>query len=192
MTRSDRVCVGQIGGAHGVRGIVKVKPFTARPANVAAYGPVSDAEGRRRLVLRLLSLHKGQWRARIDGVEDRAAAEALRGTRLYVDRARLPDPGEDEFYHADLIGLAVELPDGTPFGTVRGLDDHGGGGVIEVTRPDGSAVVVPFTKAAVPVVDPAAGRLVIDPPPGLLEPPDHRPENEQDGPADAADGDGGG
>ncbi|HEY8350949.1 MAG TPA: ribosome maturation factor RimM, partial [Sphingomonadales bacterium] len=114
MAASDpaRVCVGLITGAHGVRGLVKVKPFTDDPAAVAAYGPLTDQSGRRRFALELLSFGKGQWLARVDGVSDRTAAEALRGTRLYVDRQALPEPDEDEFYHADLIGLRAELTDG--------------------------------------------------------------------------------
>lgn len=172
-----RVCVGMIAGAHGVRGLVKVKPFTEDPEGVTSYGPLSDELGLRSFRLELLSQAKGQWLARIEGVADRTAANALRGTRLYVGRDLLPEPEEDEFYHADLIGLRVEMSDGKPFGVVRAIHEFGAGPLIEIDRRPG-AVMVPFTKAAVPVVDLAAGRIVVDPPAGLLEPPDHRPEDE--------------
>ncbi|HET8726546.1 MAG TPA: ribosome maturation factor RimM [Alphaproteobacteria bacterium] len=176
--KAARVCVGAITGAHGVRGLVKVKPFTQDPAAIGAYGAVTDEAGGRRFGLELLSLAKGQWLARIEGVADRNAAEALRGTRLYVAREALPEPEEDEFYYADLIGLRVELPDGAPFGRVRAVHDFGAGDVVEIAGADGGAIHVPFTRAAVPVIDVPGGRIVVDPPAGLLEPPGHRPEEE--------------
>lgn len=168
MAGSDRVCVGVIGGVHGVRGIVKVKPFTADPADVVAYGPLTDKSGSRVIALTLLSRHKGQWLARVEGVDDRSAAEALRGTELYAERSRLPAPEEDEFYHADLIGLRAELPDGSLFGTVRALHDFGAGDVIEIALAAGGTVVLPFTRATVPAIDVAAGRVVIEPPQELV------------------------
>jgi len=188
MAASDpaRVCVGLITGAHGVRGLVKVKPFTDDPAAVAAYGPLTDQSGRRRFALELLSFGKGQWLARVDGVSDRTAAEALRGTRLYVDRQALPEPDEDEFYHADLIGLRAELTDGATLGRVRAVHDFGAGDVVEIDRPGGGSVMVPFTRAVVPIVDIAGGRIVVDPPVGLLDepegpPPEALPEARGDG-----------
>lgn len=174
-----RVCVGVVTGAHGVRGLVKVKPFTADPAALAAYGPVTDESGGRRFAIELLSFAKDQWLARIDGVADRAAADGLRGVRLYVDRAALPQPEEDEFYHADLIGLRAERPDGTAFGRIRAVHDFGAGDMLELDMPEGGSLMVPFTRDAVPLVDLAGGRVVVDPPPGLVEPPDHRPEDEE-------------
>lgn len=178
------VCVGIITGAHGIQGLVRVKSFTADPAAVAAYGPLTDQTGRRRFALELVAEHKGQWLARLEGVADRTAAEALRGTRLYIDRALLPAPEEDEFYHADLIGLAAELPDGRSIGTVHALYDFGAGDVIEVALPNGATVMVPFTREAVPEVDIAGGRLVVDPPPGLLDlmPTDQRRMLKEDRP----------
>jgi 16S rRNA processing protein RimM len=108
--------------------------------------------------------------ATIDPVNDRSQAEALRGLRLYLPRAALPAPSEDEYYHADLIGLAAMLTDGRVIGRVRAVHDFGAGDMLEVEREVGQPVMVPFTRAVVPVVDLAAGRLVLDPPPGLLEP----------------------
>lgn len=172
MAATDRVCVGVIGGVHGVRGIVKVKPFTADPADVVAYGPLTDASGRRVIGLKLLSKHKGQWLARVDGVDDRDAAEALRGTELYVDRGRLPAADEDEFYHADLIGLTAVGTDGQAVGTVRAVHDFGAGG---------PPLMLPFTREAVPEIDLAGRRLVIDPPAETEAKPQDDPERGTEG-----------
>jgi 16S rRNA processing protein RimM len=168
-----RICVGVITGAQGVRGAVRVKSFTATPEDVAAYGPVADEAGTRSLTLRIVGTAKGVVIAKIAGVEDRDAAEAMKGMRLYVERSVLPAAGEEEYYHADLLGLAVELRDGTLLGRVRAVHEYGAGDSIEVAREaGGGSVLVPFTRAAVPIVDLAGGRLVIDPPDGLL---DNRP-----------------
>ena len=168
MPRHDKVCVGVIAGVHGVRGIVKIRPFTAEPGGVAAYGSLTDAAGTRRFALELLSMHKGQWLARVEGVADRTAAEALRGIELYVPRDRLPAPETDEFYHADLIGLAVERVDGTALGSVRAVHDFGAGTILEIVGAGHPTMLVPFTRQAVPEVDLAAGRVVVDPPTELL------------------------
>ncbi|MBV9521393.1 MAG: 16S rRNA processing protein RimM [Alphaproteobacteria bacterium] len=167
--RPARICLGAITGAQGVRGAVRIKPFTARPEDVAAYGPVEDEAGRRSWNIRLIGKAKGVVIGRIPGIEDRDAAAALKGVRLYVDRAALPPPAEEEYYHADLLGLAVVLSDGTMLGRVRAVHEYGAGDCIEVTPEAGAAIMVPFTKAAVPTVDLAAGRLVVEPPPGLLD-----------------------
>jgi 16S rRNA processing protein RimM len=159
-----RVCVGVIVGAHGVKGEVRVKSFTAEPGDVTAYGPMTDADGARRFEVEVTGSSRGVALARIEGVDDRDAAEALKGTELYVPRDALPPAGEDEFYHADLIGLAVELEDGSAFGAVKALHDFGAGEVIEIATKDGPDVVLPFTRRVVPVVDLEAGRVVIAPP----------------------------
>lgn len=158
------VCVGLVIGAHGIQGAVKVKAFTENPADVGSYGPVEDEAGQRRFRLRVTGAAKGVAIATLQGVTDRNAAEALIGTRLYVPRQRLPRPDEDEFYLTDLIGLRVEREDGSDFGTVKAVYDFGAGDVLEVTRPDGRLEMLPFTKACVPVVDVAGGRLVVAPP----------------------------
>lgn len=158
------VCVGAIAGAHGVRGAVKVKSFTAEAADLTAYGPLSDESGKRRFGLTPIGMARGEILARIDGVEDRDQAEALRGTRLYADRARFPAPEEDEFYHADLIGLDVSDPDGKALGVVQAIFNHGAGDMMEIALRAGGSALVPFTKAAVPVVDIAGGRVVVEMP----------------------------
>jgi 16S rRNA processing protein RimM len=162
-----RVCVGVITGARGLKGEVRVKSFTARPADVGAYGPLSDEAGGRTLDLTVTGPAKDHVIARIGGVADRTAAEALKGTRLYVARAALPEPAEEEYYHADLIGLRVEAADGqgpAAWGAVKAVHDFGGGAMLEIERPDGAAVMLPFTRLAVPVVDIAGGRIVVAPP----------------------------
>lgn len=166
------MCVAQVTGAHGVRGLVKLKSFTEEPGAAASYGPVSTEAGDRTFRLQLLSPQRDQWIARIDGVTGREAAEALAGTRLYVPRDKLPETEEEEFYHADLVGLPVETQAGEPFGKVVAIHNFGAGDVVEIRGTAGDTVMVPFTRAAVPVVDVSARRIVIDPPDGLLDRPE--------------------
>lgn len=162
---ADRlVRLGRIVGPHGVRGAVRVKCFTGDPMDIAAYGPLLDATGRRRLELRVIAPAKGGVLAKIAGIADRDAAEALRGLDLHVPRRALP-PSDDseEFYHADLIGLAVEDADGRPLGRVVAVQDFGAGPLLEV-RGDGRELLLPFTRDAVPVIDLPAGRVQVVPP----------------------------
>ena len=171
----QRVCVGAIAGARGLNGDVWVKSFTAAPEDVAAYGPVSDAAGKRRFTLRVVGRGAGGVIARIDGIADRTAAEAVKGIELFVDRAVLPAPADDEFYFADLIGLTAERADapdeaGLLIGRVDDVHDFGAGAVLEVRLAQGGVAMVPFTREAVPAVDLARGRLLIAPLPGLLAP----------------------
>ena len=166
-----RICLGQIGAAHGVGGEVRLRSFTAEPTAIADYGPLQTDDGR---VLRIEALRpaKDHFIARLSGVGDRDSASALANAKLYVPRERLPEPqAPDEFYHADLIGLAAVLDDGTALGRVRAIYDFGGGDTLEIERPAAPPALVPFTRAIVPIVDLEAGRLVIDPPPGLLDRP---------------------
>ena len=162
--RDDRVCVGVIAGPHGLRGLLRVRPFTDVPEDVAAYGPVESEDGTRVLTLDVANrLGKGLVLVRVDGVTDRTAAEALKGLRLYVARARLPTPDEDEFYHADLIGLVAATAEGTEIGRIRTVHAYGAGDSLEIAEPDGGVATIPFTRAAVPQIDLAAGRVIVDP-----------------------------
>ena len=156
------VCIGTVTGAHGVRGNVRIKPFTEAPEDVAAYGPVTDAGGARTFDLTLVGESGGTVIARLSGIEDRTAAEALKGFRFYVPRARLPAPEEDEFYHTDLVGLRVVDSEGRDAGTVHALHDFGAGDLIEIRRPSRRLVLLPFTRTAVPDIDLAAGRVTVD------------------------------
>jgi 16S rRNA processing protein RimM len=151
-----RVCVAAIAGAHGVRGLVRLKAFTEDPDTVGDLGPLSDEAGERSFQVTVVGHAKGVVLAQLTGVEDRDRAQALKGVRLYAERAALPALEDEEtFYHADLIGLAVEDRAGRPLGRVRALHDFGAGDLIEIEG---------FTRAAVPVVDLEAGRVVVEPP----------------------------
>lgn len=162
---ASRVCVGQIVGVHGVRGSVKLKSFTADPADVAAYGPLSDEAGTRRFQPVLTGEAKGVFIARLDGVADRDAAEALKGVRLFAPRSALPEPDDaEEFYYADLIGLRAETADGEAFGKVTAVHDFGAGDILELRKTDGRTVYLPFTRTVFPVVDVRDGRVVVAPP----------------------------
>lgn len=160
---AGRILVGEIGRPHGVRGLVKLRSFTADPAAISGYGPLTDEAGVQRIALTVLA----EGLARIEGVADRDAAARLTGTRLYVERDRLPPPEEDEFYLADLIGLPAEAPGGEALGTVRAVEEHGAGAFL-VLEPER---LVPFTRACVPVVDIAARRVVVALPDEVAVPP---------------------
>lgn len=152
-----------------MQGAVRIKSFTEQPEDIARYGLLTDETGERCYELRLIGAAKGVVFARLAGVEDRNQAEALRGLRLHLPRAALPPTEAEEYYHADLIGLEAVLSDGTPVGRVRAIYDFGAGDTLEVVRPGASPIMVPFTRAIVPGIELAAGRLVLDPPPGLLD-----------------------
>ena len=166
-----RICVGQILGAHGVRGLVKLLSFTSDPAAIADYGELTDESGQQRFAVSLSGANKGHFLARLSGIDDRDAAQVLAGVRLFVEREQLPAADEDEYYHADLIGLRAERPDGTVLGSVAALHNFGAGDLIELALPSGARPMLPFDRHTVPVVDIAGGRLVVDPPEGLLDDP---------------------
>jgi 16S rRNA processing protein RimM len=164
-----RVCVGALAGAFGVRGEVRLKSFCAEPEAVATYGPLHTEDGGRYFEVTLTRPIPGGFAARLSGVATREAAEALKGARLYAERERLPALPDDEFYHADLIGLSVQDTGGAPLGEVVAVHDHGAGDLLEVRLKGSKAtVLLPFTLEAVPTVDLAARRIVADPPLGLF------------------------
>ncbi|MCX7384834.1 MAG: ribosome maturation factor RimM [Alphaproteobacteria bacterium] len=160
---SDRsILLGVIGRPHGVRGFLHVHSYTAEPTDLTAYGPLDDGKGRQfRLrwqsegIARVAEIVAGKpvWAA------DREAAALLTNTRLYVARELLPSPDEDEFYLVDLVGLAAFDPAGAPIGTIDAVHDYGAGASLEIGR-----LIIPFTRASVPEVDIAAGRVVVQPP----------------------------
>lgn len=159
------VCVAQIGGAHGIRGEVKLKSFTADPMAVKDYGPLTSEDGSASFEIEALRPAKGYLVARLRGVADRDAAERLARLRLYVPRERLPPAAPDEFYHVDLIGLAAVAADGAEIGTVVAVHDFGAGDILELRpRAGGTTIMVPFTETFVPRVDLAAGRVTVVPP----------------------------
>src|SRR5690349_11527190 len=138
--------MGVVTGAHGVRGLLRVKSFAGEPAAIAAYGPLEDEAGSQRFPLEVVGATKGVLIMRLPGIADRDAAERLKGLRLYLPRTALPEPEEEEYYHADLIGLAVELASGGALGRVRAVHDFGAGDSLEVNCADGRVVMVPFTR----------------------------------------------
>jgi 16S rRNA processing protein RimM len=173
---SPKLLMGRIGAAHGIRGEVRIQSFTADPLAIAKYGPLStDKPG---VVIEIVSARatSNVIVARLKGVTDRNAAEKLNGVELYADRAVLPlAEDEDDFYHADLIGLEARLTDGTVIGVVSAVPNFGAGDLIEVRDPrSGDTFLYPFSRAAVPQVHLRDGYLVIDPPvdaePGEEEP----------------------
>jgi 16S rRNA processing protein RimM len=160
----DLILLGLFGGAHGVRGELRLKSYTARPESIASYGCLTTQNGRRLELASVRPRKDTLLIARVKGVTDRAGAEALAHQKLYVPRAALGEPQEDEFFHADLIGLKVETSDGRVVGRVTGLFDFGAGDLLEIAPVDGGkTVLLPFTRAVVPAVDLAAGRLLIVP-----------------------------
>ena len=160
---ADRICVAQIGAAHGIRGEVRLRPFTGDPMAITSYGPLESEDGTRRFEIEALRPSKDIFVARLAGVKDRNAAEALTNLKLYVSRDRLPPAAEGEFYPADLVGRAAVTPDGTSLGTVTAVHNFGAGDVIEIKPENGETLLVPFTDAAVPEIDLAAGRMVVVP-----------------------------
>ena len=163
---TDRICVAQIGAAHGIRGEVRLRSFTQDPRAVIAYGPLESEDGTQRFEIEALRPAKDHFVARFASIDNREAAEKLTNLKLYVPRDRLPPIEDDEtFYFADLVGLTAVTPDGAPLGTVTAVHNFGAGDMIEI-RPQGGGepLIVPFTDANVPGVDIAAGRVVVVPP----------------------------
>jgi 16S rRNA processing protein RimM len=165
MAGGRRVCLGQFGAAHGVRGEIRLHSFTADPEAIAAYGPLESEDGR---VFKIEAMRpaKDHFVARVSGIADRNAAELLKNVKLYVPRERLPELDEpDEFYHADLIGLSVVDREGQKLGTVVAVHNFGAGDLIEMTPEGGGKTeLLPFDEVHVPVVDIAAGKIVVVPP----------------------------
>ena len=166
-----RVCVGAIAGAFGVRGEVRLKSFCAEPEDIARYGPLSTEAGDRQFDVKLSRQVKNGFAAQLGGVTSKEAADALKGTRLYAARDALPALPDDEFYHADLIGLEAVDTGGTVLGTVTAVHNHGASDLLEL-KAEGQTgtVLVPFTLEVVPTVDLTRGRIILDPPEGLIEP----------------------
>ncbi|PLX38527.1 MAG: 16S rRNA processing protein RimM [Hyphomicrobiales bacterium] len=163
-----RLLLGQLGAAHGVRGEVRLKSFTEPGEAIADYGPFTLPDGRSIDILSLRPVKGGMFVARLSGINDRNAAEALTNAELAVDRDQLPEPDEDEFYHADLIGLTAVGEDGTVLGTIIAVPDFGAGDLVEISPPQGPSVYLPFTRDVVPDIDLANGRAVVRPPEGTF------------------------
>jgi len=157
------VVLATIGAAHGIRGEVRVKSFTADPMSLADYGPLVSADGRTFEMERLRPA-KGVVIVKFRGIDDRNSAEALNGVELSVERSALPPAEAGEYYHADLIGLEAVDAEGRPLGRVVAVENFGAGDILEIAPPDGVSLLIPFTNATVPDIDLAGGRLTIVPP----------------------------
>jgi 16S rRNA processing protein RimM len=159
---SAQICIARIGAAHGVRGAVKLWTFTDDPLAVQTYGPLATKDGTRQFEVATAREAKGHLVATLKGIATREDAERLNGIELYVARDKLPTTDEDEYYHADLIGLAAVTAAGEPLGRVIAIHNFGAGDIIEIAPPHGSTMLLPFTNAVVPSVDLAGGRVVIE------------------------------
>jgi 16S rRNA processing protein RimM len=156
------ILLGHIAGAHGIRGEVVVKSYTADPADIDAYGPLTEVSGARSYNLSVVRVMPKGVVVRIDGINDRTAAERLKGTALHATRAALGDAEAGEYFYSDLIGLSVVAPDGSPIGAVKSVNDFGAGDLIEIVfEGTGRTEFVAFTDANVPEVDLAAGQVVV-------------------------------
>lgn len=180
------ILLGVIGGAHGIKGEVRVKSFTEDPRDIKSYGPLFDAKGNA-YTLRSARIQKNVVVVQIAEVTDRDQAERLNGTELFVDRSALPEDDEDAFYQADLIGLEVETVTGEAVGSVIAFHDFGAGEVIEIRPARGATLMIPFSEAAVPEIDMERGVMRVEPlAAGLVS-----SEEDQDELAEGEDGAGG-
>jgi 16S rRNA processing protein RimM len=176
----SQVCVARIGAAHGVRGAVKLWTFTEDPLAVKHYGPLMTRDGARQFEVAHVREGKDHLVATFKGVTTRNEAERLNGLELYVPREKLPETGEDEYYHTDLIGLAAVTAADQPLGKVVAIHNFGAGDIIEIAPPQGATLLLPFTNAVVPTVDLAGGRVVIELP-DEIEGEDPSPDHPRQG-----------
>jgi 16S rRNA processing protein RimM len=160
----EKICIARIGAAHGVRGAVKLWTFTEDPLAVKAYGPLSTKDGARSFEIMQLREAKDHLVATFEGVTTRDEAQRLNGLELFIPREKLPATEQDEYYHADLIGLAAVTPGDEPIGRVVAIHNFGAGDIIEIAPVQGATMLLPFTNAVVPTVDIAGGRVVIEMP----------------------------
>jgi len=167
--KNDMICVGALAGSYGIRGEVRLKSFCAQPEEIETYSPLTSEDGSQSFSLTLSRAVKGGFCGRIQGVETKEQADALKGVRLFTTRDQLPTLPSDEYYHADLIGVEVFDTGGALLGTVKSVQNHGASDLLELTGAGlKGTVFLPFTLAAVPTVDLEQGRIIADPPEGLF------------------------
>jgi 16S rRNA processing protein RimM len=162
VTVAAPICVARIGAAHGVRGEVKLWIFTEDPLAVKRYGPLTTKDGTRQFEVTHAREAKSHLVATLKGIATREEAERLNGVELYIAREKLPATDKDEYYHADLIGLAAVTPADEPLGRVIAIHNFGAGDIIEIAPPHGASMLLPFTNAVVPTVDLVGERVVIE------------------------------
>ena len=166
----DRIIVGSLAGAFGVHGDVRLKSYCAEPDAIAGYTPLTRADGAVITTIVLKGMAKGALIARVDGITTKEEADALRGMDLFAQRDQLPSLPDDEFYHADLMGLTAFDTGGAKLGRVKAVQTNGADDLLEIAGTGlKDTVLVPFTRAIVPTVDLASGRIIIDPPGGLFD-----------------------
>ncbi len=168
MGNPDHICVGAFSGSYGVNGEVRLKSFCADPEAIADYSPLTTEDGKRSYAITITRSIKGALVAKVEGITNKEMADDLKGLRLFARRDQLPALPDDEFYHADLIGLTVLDTGGTVLGRVHAVQNHGAGDLLEVSpEGGGNTILLPFTRAVVPTVDLSAGRIIVDPPEGF-------------------------
>ena len=159
-----KICVGTVSGPKGLDGSLRIRSYTTQPEDITSYGPVSDKTEKNHYDIHILQSTKKGLVVKISGIEDRDAAEAIKGLDLYVSRGSLPELDEGEFYFSDLIGLDAVNLNGSLIGKVKSVDNFGAGNVMELEMRDGNFRSLPFSLDVVPVVDIAGGRVVVKPP----------------------------
>jgi len=164
----ERLRVGVVADAHGIRGQVKIRSFTANPRDLTAYGLLTDRAGNRVFRVKVMGEAKNLLICAILGIRTRNEAEALRGTELYIDKAALPRPKANEFYCADLIGLTVHTAEGVVFGSVLGVHNFGAGDIVEIAMTDGHPEMFPLTRSIFPFIDIRGRSITINPPDTLV------------------------
>ena len=169
MSKSDLICIGAIIGAFGVKGELRVKSFCTEPSDIGSYGVLTSEDGSQSFDLTVKGPIKGGYSCRIKGIQYKDQADELRSVRLFTSRENLPSLPDDEFYHADLIGLDVINTGGEKLGRITAIHDHGAGDMLEISgKGIKNTVMLPFTREAVPTIDLAAGRIITDPPTGVF------------------------
>ena len=165
MSPNNPICIGVIAAPHGIRGAVTVKSYTE---SLDLYNRITNEAGDQEYKLDILHYKKAGIVVQIKGVKTREQAEALRGTKLYVSRETLPETAENEYYHADLIGLEAVLSNGIPYGIITNVHNYGAGDILEIKRTDGTQELLPFTNDCVGEVDEKSGKVTITPPEAVV------------------------
>ena len=161
---SNKICIAVITNAHGINGCLRVKSFGHDSTALTDYGKLMDASGKKTFDLTITGQSKGQFIVKIDGVNNRNDAEALKATELFIMRDKLPDINDDEFYYTDLIGMRMETSDNSHYGTLKAVHDFGAGDLLDVNLAAGGSIMLPFTKEVIIHIDMKAGLLIVNPP----------------------------
>lgn len=162
MTDAKRILIGEIATAHGIKGFVKVRGFVEDEKILEHVPLYTKEDGGREIALTLKNPLKNDWVAEVKGVADRNAAEALRGTKLYIDREQMPEPDDGEIYIEDLKGLKIVDKDGATIGTLSGVENFGASDLLDIKPESGASFYVPFTDDTVLDIDLDAGTMTVN------------------------------